>query len=39
VERVFGPSYCSFDHKGVHFIAIDNVSDPTARIGEPQLAG
>jgi len=34
----FGPSYYTFDHKGVHFIAIDNVSDPAARIGEAQLA-
>jgi hypothetical protein len=37
-KEFFGPSYYSFDHKGVHFIAIDNVSDPTARIGEAQLA-
>ena len=28
----------SVDHKGVHFIALDNVSDPAARIGEAQLA-
>jgi len=34
----FGPTHYSFDHKGVHFIAIDNVSDPGARIGEAQLA-
>jgi len=31
-------TYYSFDHKGVHFIAIDNVSDPKALIGEKQLA-
>jgi len=37
-KEFFGPSYYSFDHKGVHFIAIDNVSDPAARIGETQLA-
>jgi 3',5'-cyclic AMP phosphodiesterase CpdA len=37
-KEFFGPSTYSFDHKGVHFIAIDNVSDPTARIGEAQLA-
>ena len=37
-REFFGaPSY-SFDHKGVHFIALDNVSDPAARIGEEQLA-
>ena len=37
-KEFFGASYYSFDHKGVHFIAIDNVSDPAARIGEQQLA-
>jgi len=34
----FGPTHYTFDHKGVHFIALDNVSDPAARIGEEQLA-
>jgi hypothetical protein len=37
-KEFFGQSYYSFDHKGVHFIAVDNVSDPAARIGAPQLA-
>jgi len=37
-KELFGQSYYSFDHKGVHFIAIDNVSDPAARIGAEQLA-
>jgi len=37
-KEFFGPSYYSFDHKGVHFVTIDNVSDPAARIGEAQLA-
>jgi hypothetical protein len=37
-KEQFGASSYSFDHKGVHFIAIDNVSDPAARIGEAQLA-
>jgi hypothetical protein len=37
-KEFFGESYYSFDHKGVHFAAIDNVSDPAARIGESQLA-
>ncbi len=36
-REVFGPSYYSFDHKGVHFIALDNVSDPGSRLGETQL--
>lgn len=34
----FGPSNYAFEHKGVHFIALDNVSDPGARIGDTQLA-
>ena len=38
-KEIFGPNnYYSFDHKGVHFIAVDNVSDPAARIGPAQLA-
>lgn len=37
-QEFFGPTHYTFDHKGVHFIAIDNVSDPGAHIGETQLA-
>ena len=37
-KEFFGLTYYSFDHKGVHFIALDNVSDPGAKIGEEQLA-
>jgi len=37
-KEFFGSTYYTFDHKGVHFIAIDNVSDPRAAIGEEQLA-
>ncbi|HEX6956580.1 MAG TPA: metallophosphoesterase [Ferrovibrio sp.] len=37
-REFFGDSYYSFDHKGVHFIALDNVSDPHGAIGEAQLA-
>jgi Calcineurin-like phosphoesterase len=37
-KEFFGETHYTFDHKGVHFIAIDNVSDPAARIGEEQLA-
>ncbi|MDB5805452.1 MAG: hypothetical protein JWN73_2774 [Betaproteobacteria bacterium] len=33
----FGKTNYSFDYKGVHFIALDNVSDPTASLGEEQL--
>jgi len=34
----FGPTHYTFDHKGIHFIVVDNVSDPAARIGDEQLA-
>ncbi len=33
----FGDTHYTFDHKGVHFIVLDNVSDPGAFIGEEQL--
>ena len=36
--ELFGRTHYAFDHKGVHFIAIDNVSDPSARVGDAQLA-
>src|SRR3954469_11040461 len=34
----FGDTHYTFDHKGIHFIVLDNVSDPAARVGEAQLA-
>jgi hypothetical protein len=37
-KEFFGATYYTFDHKGVHFIALDNVSDPRAMIGDEQLA-
>ncbi len=37
-EELFGATHYSFDHGGVHFVALDNVSDPRARIGDAQLA-
>ena len=37
-QEFFGATHYTFDHKGVHFIVIDNVSDPLAHIGEEQLA-
>lgn len=37
-KEYFGETHYSFDHKGVHFVALDNVSDPGASIGEAQLA-
>ena len=37
-KEYFGETFYTFDHKGVHFIAVDNVSDPGAKIGDEQLA-
>lgn len=37
-KESFGGTHYTFDHKGVHFIVVDNVSDPRAAIGEEQLA-
>ena len=36
-KELFGETHYAFDHKGVHFVAIDNVSDPGANIGDEQL--
>jgi 3',5'-cyclic AMP phosphodiesterase CpdA len=36
-REFFGNSSYTFDYKGVHFIAIDNVSDPRGMIGDQQL--
>lgn len=37
-QEFFGETHYVFDHKGVHFIALDNVSDPAATLGDEQLA-
>ncbi len=37
-KEFFGATHYTFDHKGVHFIALDNVSDPGAKLGDEQLA-
>ncbi|MBI3369265.1 MAG: metallophosphoesterase [Burkholderiales bacterium] len=37
-KEFFGATHYSFDHKGVHFIVLDNVSDAGAKIGDAQLA-
>jgi len=37
-QEFFGDTHYTFDHKGVHFVTIDNVSDPGAKIGDEQLA-
>src|SRR5213595_2681678 len=31
-QENFGKTHYSFDHKGVHFVVVDNVSDPAANI-------
>ena len=36
-QQFFGNLHYTFDHKGIHFIVLDNVSDPTAAVGEAQL--
>ncbi|WP_050469114.1 metallophosphoesterase family protein [Herbaspirillum chlorophenolicum] len=37
-QEFFGKTHYTFEHKGVHFIVLDNVSDPAAKIGDEQLA-
>ena len=36
-EVIGGPLYYTFDHKGVHFIVLDNTSDPAPILGAKQL--
>src|SRR5437868_3229725 len=36
-QQHFGELHYSFDHRGVHFVVLDNVSDPAAMVGEAQL--
>ncbi|MGH8751572.1 MAG: metallophosphoesterase [Burkholderiales bacterium] len=36
-QEFFGHTHYTFDHKSVHFIVIDNVSDPGGKIGDEQL--
>jgi len=35
-KSVFGDSYYTFNHKGVQFITLDNVSDATGSVGDTQ---
>jgi 3',5'-cyclic AMP phosphodiesterase CpdA len=37
-REIIGDLRWSFDYQGIRFIAIDNVSDPTAAVGDEQLA-
>ena len=36
-REVLGQAHYSFDHKGVHFVALDNVSDPEGAVGAEQI--
>ncbi|MDR3518023.1 MAG: metallophosphoesterase [Azospirillaceae bacterium] len=36
-KSLFGAGSYSFDHKGLHFVALDNVSDPNGVLGDDQL--
>ena len=36
-KEYFGNTRYTFDHKGVHFIVLDNVSDATSSLGDVQL--
>jgi len=36
-QENFGDTHYTFDHKGVHFIVLDNVSDPGSIVGDAQL--
>jgi 3',5'-cyclic AMP phosphodiesterase CpdA len=37
-QEFFGKLHYSFDHKGVHFVVLDNVSDPGAIVGDDQIS-
>jgi 3',5'-cyclic AMP phosphodiesterase CpdA len=37
-KEFFGETHYTFDHKGVHFVVLDNVSDPTGSLGDDQIA-
>jgi len=36
-KEFFGALNYTFDHRGIHFIAVDNVSDPKGAVGSKQL--
>src|SRR6266849_6041543 len=36
-QEYFGQLRYSFDHKGVHFVVLDNVSDPKGILGDAQI--
>jgi hypothetical protein len=36
-QEMFGATHYAFDHKGVHFVALDNVSDRAGAVGAAQI--
>jgi hypothetical protein len=36
-REILGDTHYTFDHKGIHFIVLDNVSDPGSKLGDQQL--
>ena len=36
-QEGFGRKHYSFNHKGIHFAVLDNVSDPEAKLGDAQI--
>ena len=36
-EVIGGPLYYVFDHKGIHFVVLDNTSDPAPILGAKQI--
>ena len=36
-QENFGATHYAFDHKGVHFVVLDNVSDPKGKLGDEQI--
>jgi hypothetical protein len=36
-QENFGRTHYTFDHKGIHFAVLDNVSDPEAKLGDAQI--
>lgn len=37
-QEFFGKLHYTFDHKGYHFVVLDNTSDPDQKLGDAQLA-
>jgi hypothetical protein len=36
-QEFFGALHYSFDHRGIHFVVLDNVSDPAGALGDAQI--